>query len=141
MPPLPNNDTDVYLVIEDYGDLGRAFRETDIAEADFDTMVRNIISGEYRNPLRVVAFNAVEGWSRDVSEDIANEVLDRTNCTDATLGVGTRRFIDSHVTPGAKRPPRRRYCADQINRPARRREDGVDFADRCGRLTATHHAS
>jgi hypothetical protein len=103
--PLPNNDTDVYLVIEDYGDLGQAFRETDIAEADFDTMVSNIISGEYRNPLRVVAFNTVEGWSRDVSEDIANEVLGRTNYTDATLGVGTRRFIDSHVTPGAKRLP------------------------------------
>jgi hypothetical protein len=29
-----------------------------------------------------------------------NDTLDRTNCTDATFGVGTRRFIDSHVTPG-----------------------------------------
>jgi hypothetical protein len=106
LPPLnPENDVTVYIVVEDFGDLGQAFRETDIAEADFDTMVRNIISGEYRNPLRVVAFNTVEGWSRDVSEDIANEVLDRTCYTDATLGAGTRRFIDSHVTPGAKRPP------------------------------------
>jgi hypothetical protein len=32
-------------------------------------------------------------------------VLDRTYYTDATLGAGTRRFIDSHVTLGAKRPP------------------------------------
>jgi hypothetical protein len=101
----PENDVTVYLVAEDFGDLGRAFRETDLAEADHDAIVRNIISGEYRNLLRVVAFNTVEGWSRDVSEDIANEVLDRTNYTDTTLGVGTRRFIDSHVTPGAKRPP------------------------------------
>jgi hypothetical protein len=106
LPPLnPENDVTVYLVVEDFGDLGQAFRETDLAEADHETMVRNIISGEYRNPLRVVAFNTVEGWSRDVSEDIANEVLDRTYYTDATLGLGTRRFIDSHVTPGAKRPP------------------------------------
>jgi hypothetical protein len=106
LPPLnPENDVTVYLVVEDFGDLGQAFRETDLAEADHETMVRNIISGEYGNPLRVVAFNTVEGWSRDVSEDIANEVLDRTYYTDATLGLGTRRFIDSHVTPGAKRPP------------------------------------
>ena len=35
------------------------------------TIVRNMIFGEYRNPLRVVAFNTVEGWSRDVSEEIA----------------------------------------------------------------------
>jgi hypothetical protein len=106
VPPLyPENDVTPYIVVEDFGDLGRAFRETDLAEADFDTMVRNIISGEYRNPLRVVAFNTVEGWSRDVSEDIANAVLDRTYDTDATLNVGTRRFIDMHMTPGAKRPP------------------------------------
>jgi hypothetical protein len=39
--------------------------------------VRNMISGEYRDPLRVVAFNTVEGWSRDVSEEIAYDVLDR----------------------------------------------------------------
>jgi hypothetical protein len=67
-------------------------------------MVRNIISGEHRNPARVVAFNTVEGWSRDISEDIANEVLDRTYDADATLGVGTKRFIDMHLTPGAKGP-------------------------------------
>ncbi len=104
LPPLnPENDVTVYIVVEDFGHLGQAFRETDIAEADFDTMVRNIISGEYRNPVRVVAFNTVEGSSRDVSEDIANEVLDRTDYTDATLGSGIRRFIENHVTPGAKR--------------------------------------
>jgi hypothetical protein len=105
MTPLyPRDDVTAYIVVEDFGDLGRAFRETDLAEADHDTIVRNMISGEYRNPLRVIAFNTVEGWSRDVSEDIANEVLDRTDYTDATLGVGTRRFIDNHVIPGAKRP-------------------------------------
>jgi hypothetical protein len=72
LPPLnPENDVTVYLVAEDFGHLGRAFRETDLAEADHDTIVRNMISGQYRNPLRVVALNTVEGWCRDVSEEIA----------------------------------------------------------------------
>jgi hypothetical protein len=54
MPSLyPEDDVTAYLVVEDFGDLGRAFRETDLAEADLDTIVRNMISGEYRNPLRV----------------------------------------------------------------------------------------
>jgi hypothetical protein len=91
--------------IEDYGDLGRVFRETDIAEADHDTIVRNMISGEYEDPLRVVAFNTVEGWSRDVSEEIAYDVLDRAYDADTTLSAGAKRFIDRHVTPSAKRPP------------------------------------
>src|SRR5271170_6177409 len=106
LPPLnPENDVTVYLVAEDFGDLGRAFRETDLAETDHDTIVRNLISGEYRNPLRVVAFNTLEGWSRDVSEEIAYDVLDRAYDADTTLSAGARRFIDLHVTPGVKRPP------------------------------------
>ena len=70
MPPLdPENDVTVYIVVEDFGQYGWAFRETDLSEADLGTIVRNMISGEYRNPLRVVAFKTVEGWSRDVSEE------------------------------------------------------------------------
>jgi hypothetical protein len=106
MTPLyPRDDVTAYIVVEDFGDLGRAFRETDLAEADLGTIVHNMISGEYRNPLRVVAFNTVEGWSRDVSEEIAYDVLDRAYDPDTTLSAGAKRFIDRHVTPGAKRPP------------------------------------
>jgi hypothetical protein len=47
--------------------------ETDLVQADRDTIVRNFISGQYEDALRVVSFNVAEGWSRDVSEDIAGE--------------------------------------------------------------------
>jgi hypothetical protein len=70
--PEPSDDITVYLVLEDFGHLGRAFLETDIAEADRETVIRSFISGQYQNALRVA-----EGWSRDVSEDIAGEVLER----------------------------------------------------------------
>jgi hypothetical protein len=106
MPSLnPDNDVTAYIVVEDFGNLGRAFLETDLAEADLGTIVRNMISGQYRDPLRVVAFNTVEGWSRDVSEEIAYGVLDRAYDADTTLSAGAKRFIDRHVTPGEKRPP------------------------------------
>jgi hypothetical protein len=68
--------------------------------------------------------------SFDLSEDIANEALDMTYDADATLSVGAKRFIERHVTQGA------RCGASQISRPARRREPAIGFADRCGRLTA-----
>jgi hypothetical protein len=105
MPPLPDNDTDVYIVIEDFGASGRSYLETDLAHADRDTTVRNFISGQYEDALRVVSFNIAEGWSRDVSEDIADEIIDRAYDADETLTEGTKRFIDRHVTPGEKRPP------------------------------------
>jgi hypothetical protein len=71
MPSLPNTDTDVYLVIEDFGASGPSFLETDLAQSDRDTIVRNFISGQYEDALRVVSFDVAEGWSRDVSEEIA----------------------------------------------------------------------
>ena len=51
--------------------------ETNIAEADRETVIRNLLSGQYSNALRVVVFNTAEGWSRDLSEDIGGEVLER----------------------------------------------------------------
>jgi hypothetical protein len=105
LPPFnPENDVTVYLVEEDFGQRGRSYLETDAAESDRETIVRNFISGQYENAIRVVAFNTAEGWSRDVSEDIANEVLDRAYDADETLAEGSKRFIDRHVTPGEKRP-------------------------------------
>jgi hypothetical protein len=120
-PSIPD-DVTVHLVVNDFGSLGRAFVETDIAEADRDTVIRNFLSGQYSNALRVVAFNTAEGWSRDVSEDIAGEVLDRAFDADDNLSEDTKRFIDRHVTPGEKRPPA----------PSLRRGADADHARRVG---------
>jgi hypothetical protein len=69
-PLVPDGDVTVHIVLNDFGDLGRAYVETDEAEADEATIVENILSGQYSHPLRVVAFNTAEGWSRDVTEDM-----------------------------------------------------------------------
>ena len=99
------DDVTVYLVVNDYGQHGRAFVKTDIAEADRQTVLRNFLSGQYSNALRVIAFNTAEGWSRDVSKDIADELLQRACDADENLGKDTKRFIDRHMRPGEKRPP------------------------------------
>jgi len=79
-PPLVpklTDDVTVHIVLNDFGNLGRAYVETDEAEADEWTVVSNIMDGQYSNPARVVAFNIAEGWSRDVTESIAQAVLER----------------------------------------------------------------
>jgi hypothetical protein len=119
VPQLPE-DVTVYLVLNDHGKHGLAYDETDPAEADRETIIHNFLSGQYSNALRVISFNTAEGWSRDVSEDIAGEVLERAFNADDNLGEDTKRFIDRHVTPGEKRPPA----------PSVRRDTGVDQARR-----------
>jgi hypothetical protein len=70
-------DQDIYLVLDDFGTLGRAWRETDERGANRVTLVRNLLDGQYENPVRIIAFNTAEGWSRDATVDIADEVRRR----------------------------------------------------------------
>jgi len=71
---VPSSDTTVHLVLNDFGYVGRAY----IAEAKADewTTVRDIANGEYSNPVQVIAFNVTEGWARDVTQHIAQLVLE-----------------------------------------------------------------
>jgi hypothetical protein len=70
---VPNFDV-VYVVLDDFGKAGRAYRESDEETSDFESVVENILSGQYNDPRRIYAFNPVEGWSRDVTEEIGKEV-------------------------------------------------------------------
>jgi hypothetical protein len=74
-------------VLDDFGRSGRSWRETDEDGADRETMIRDLMAGQYNGPVRVVAFNTVEGWSRDVSVDIADELR--------------RRFVEYDEVPKA----------------------------------------
>jgi hypothetical protein len=93
MPTTERADT--YLVLEDFGArLGRAWRETDAEATDRETLIRNLMDGQYGHPLRIVAFNTVEGWSRDVTKDIADELRRRLMEYDE-VPVSVQVFVDT----------------------------------------------
>jgi hypothetical protein len=71
-PSLVPEDTDreIYLVLDDFGRLGRACCETDEEHTDRETLIRHLMEGQYSRPVRIVAFNTAEGWSRDVTAEI-----------------------------------------------------------------------
>jgi hypothetical protein len=99
----PSDAADIHLVEDDFGSHGVAFVETDRAEADRETIIRNFIQGQYTRPLRVVAFNVDERWCRDVSEDIALDVMARAANSDHDLPEATMTFIERHCE--LKKPP------------------------------------
>jgi hypothetical protein len=93
MPPLAHGrEGTVYLVLHDFGELGSAYRETDTGRAGPETVIADLLSGQYRHPLRVVAFNTAEGWARDVSADVARQVVTRARELDRELAV--RAFVE-----------------------------------------------
>ena len=93
-PAGPASDATVYLVLNDFGPLGRAYVETDEAQADEATIVENILNGQYSQPLRVVAFNTAEGWARDVTEDIARAALSRAQSERRPIGKVAQEFLE-----------------------------------------------
>src|SRR6516165_11640872 len=70
-------DHDTYLVLDNFGRIGCSWRETDADNADRETLIRDLVEGQYSHPVRIVAFNTAEGWSRDVTMDIAEELRRR----------------------------------------------------------------
>lgn len=98
MPKLSlNADITVHLVYVDFGKLGIEIVGTDPALASEKTIIDNVMSGEYMGAVvKIVAFNHFEGWSRDVTEDIAIECLNRLE-----PGESIRRdlleFIEAHT--------------------------------------------
>ena len=66
-------ERDIYLVLDDFGHTGRAWRETDEADTERAIVIQHLFEGQYTNPVRIGAFNTAEGWSRDATEEIVRE--------------------------------------------------------------------
>jgi hypothetical protein len=95
---VPTGDGEtVYLVLDDFGDLGRCWRETDTeTAADLESVIADLLKGEYANPVRVIGFNTGEGWSRDVSEDVAQEIRRRCGLQMTEPPVCLEGFLEQH---------------------------------------------
>ncbi len=76
-PSIVPRETDTYLVLDDFGWIGCCWRETDKGSTDREALIRALVDEEFTKPVRIVAFNTAEGWSRDVTVDIANELRRR----------------------------------------------------------------
>jgi hypothetical protein len=97
-PSVVPNDATVYLVLDDFNSSGRAYRETDPAEADEKTVLADLIAGQFENPLQIIAFNVDEGWARDVSEDIARKLFNKVQTGDRVLSAAARHLIARHAS-------------------------------------------
>jgi hypothetical protein len=94
---VPNgDDQSVYIVVDDLGRSGRVYRETDVETADLETVILDLLEGQYKNPVRVVAFNTAEGWSQDASEDIAQELRRRCDLQLRDVPSGIQDFVERH---------------------------------------------
>jgi hypothetical protein len=88
-------DQTVYLVIDRFGGLGSVYREIEVERTDLETVITDLMAGQFNDPIRVVAFNTLEHWSQDVSEDIALEIQTRCDIDGEDVPESVREFVDS----------------------------------------------
>jgi hypothetical protein len=55
--------------------------------------------GQFNDPDRVVAFNTLEHWAQDASQDIALEIQGRSDIDGHDVPETLRDFVDSHAGP------------------------------------------
>jgi hypothetical protein len=92
-------DATVYLVLDSFGAIGAAYRETDIERSDLETVVADLMAGEFNEPIRVVAFNTDEHWADDVSRQIAEEIRERCDLAGKPVPECILDFVEDHTGP------------------------------------------
>ena len=91
-------DQTAYLVVDRFSG-GTVYRETEIERTDLETIIEDLLSGQFNDPVRVVAFNTLEHWSEDVSEYIACEVQTRCDIAGTPVPEHIQDFVASFTGP------------------------------------------
>ena len=113
-----SDDHNIYLVMDDLGRLGRIWPEADAETTDLETVISDLLTGQYSSPVRVVAFNTAERWSEDVSADVAEELRRRCDLQMRELPSAISDFVERHEMPDRRQLTLRLVCFNsQFSRP------------------------
>ena len=92
------NDRMTYLVLADFGKLGRAWVERDDADMSRAVTVKHIASGQIENVIQVLEVNPVERICNDVTDAIARDVMTAWANDAEPLADWQFNFVAEHVS-------------------------------------------
>jgi hypothetical protein len=102
-------DQTVYLVVDRINRRGDAWHESEVERTDPEAIIADLLSGQFNDPVRVIAFNTLEHWSRDVSADIAAEIQTRCDIEGAAVPEHVEDFVHSYIHSARDQPRGRRH--------------------------------
>ena len=94
-------DQTVYLVVDRFRE-GTGYREAEVERTDVETVIAEFLTGQFNDPVRVVAFNTLEHWSDDLSKEVAAEIQARCDIEGAVVPEHVRDFVRSYTDPAAR---------------------------------------
>ena len=72
------------------------YPETEVGRTDRETAIADLLAAQFYEPVRVVAFNRNEQWSKDVSGEIACELQNRCDLKGEQVPDYLQAFVESH---------------------------------------------
>lgn len=89
-------DQTAYIVVDRFGG-DYAYRETEVERTDLEAVICDFLSGQFNDPIRVIAFNTLEHWSDDVSDEVAVEIQTRCDIEGAAVPYHLGDFVEQHT--------------------------------------------
>lgn len=89
-------DQTIYLVVDRIGTRGGVNHETEVERTNLEAVVSDLATGQFNDPARVIAFNTLEHWSDDVSDDIAREIQARFDIEGERVPEHIQDFVEFH---------------------------------------------
>jgi len=87
-------DQTVYVVT----DGGTLCQGREIERTELETVLADLMSGQFSDPIRVVAFNTLEHWSHDVSAEVAQEIQSRCDMDGFDIPQYLASFMETHLS-------------------------------------------
>src|SRR5277367_3420470 len=90
-------DQTVYRVVE-ATEPARLSSRTATERSDLETVITDLMSGRFDNPVGILAFNTLEHWADDLSEDVAREILCRCDIEGDTIPDHLVDFVGDSIS-------------------------------------------
>ena len=92
-PVVPYGADQTLFVVIDRLDKATEIR---VERSDLDATIGELVAGCFNDPIKVISFNTLEHWMKDISTDVAGEIRARCDIDGMTLPDYLSDFVESH---------------------------------------------
>ena len=92
-PVVPYGADQTLFVVIDRLDEATEIR---VERSDLEATIGELVAGCFNDPIKVISFNTLEHWMKDISTDVAGEIRARCEIDGLELPDYLSDFVESH---------------------------------------------
>ena len=92
-PTVPYGADQTLFVVIDRRDKATEIR---VERRDLEATISDLVAGCFNDPIRVISFNTLEHWMKDISRDVASEIRARCDIDGIPLPNYLGDFVDKN---------------------------------------------